>query len=59
MFIVSGGYNGSYPLASTETWTRSSFAWAWAADHPYPRNGLRGVTIDGQFLIIGELAISW
>ena len=59
VYIVSGGYrdddDGSYPLSSTETWTRGSSAWTPAADLPSPRYGLRGVSIGGQFLIIGNL----
>ena len=59
MFIVSGGYDeGSFPshLSSTETWTRGSSAWTPAADLPSARYGLAGVSIDGDFLVIGEQA---
>ena len=56
MYIVSGGYDGSYLLSSTETWTRGSSAWTPAADLPSPRFLLAGVTIGGQFLVTGELA---
>ena len=55
VFIVSGGRSGSDLTSSTETWTRGSSAWTPAADLPSPRYGLAGGTIDGQFLIIGDL----
>ena len=59
VFIVSGGYTDNYPnyLSSTETWTRGSTAWTRAADLPSPREGLQGVSIRGQFLVLGEQAL--
>ena len=60
VYIVSGGYrdddDGSYPLSSTETWTRGSSAWTPAADLPSPRGSLAGVTIGGNFIVTGDLA---
>ena len=56
VFIISGGWNGSDYLSSTETWTRDSTAWIPAADLPSPRYALAGVTIGGQFLLTGEQA---
>ena len=60
VYIVSGGYrdddDGSYPLSSTETWTRGSSAWTPAADLPSPRIHMAGVSIGGNFIVTGELA---
>ena len=60
VYIVSGGYrdddDGSYPLSSTETWTRGSSAWILAADLPSPRGSLSGVSISGNFIVTGDLA---
>ena len=56
MFIVSGAQGNGYRLSSTETWTRGSLAWTPAADLPSPRQGLAGVSIDGDFLVTGEQA---
>ena len=62
VFIVSGGYGdgggimSSSHLSSTEIWTRGSLAWTPAADLPSPRQGLAGVSIDGDFLVTGEQA---
>ena len=65
VFIVSGGLEegtmdwdtGDYEVvSSTETWTPGPTVSAWilAADLPSPRGSLAGVSIGGQFLVIGE-----
>ena len=55
VFIISGGWNGSDYLSSTETWTpESSSAWTLAADLPSARYALAGVSIGGQFLVTGK-----
>ena len=63
VFIVSGGgtldfwNTGDYlVVSSTETWTPGPTVSAWipAADLPSPRGSLAGVSIGGQFLVIGE-----
>ena len=60
--IVSGGGTfdwdtGDYEVvSSTETWTPGPTVSAWipAADLPSPRSHMAGVSIGGQFLVIGE-----
>ena len=59
VFIVAGGHgiNKGSPtnrLDSTEILTRGESQWRDAGKLPSPRNGLRGATIDGNFLVTGE-----
>merc|ERR1712179_734101 len=53
MLLVSGGYDGSYRLDSTEIFNPSLGSWRAGAALPSPRDGLRAVNIDNRVLLFG------
>ena len=53
-FLVSGGYDGSDYLSSTELLVESSSAWVYSGSLPSPRYGLRGANIDNKVLMTGN-----
>ena len=55
-YLVSGGYDGSDVLSSTELLVESSSAWVYTLHSlPSPRAGLRGANIDNKVLMTGNL----
>ena len=53
-FLVSGGWNGSDDLSSTELLVETSSAWIYTGELPSPRSGLRGANIDNKVLMTGN-----
>ena len=53
-FLVTGGYDGSDRLSSTELLVETDSAWVLAGNLPTPRFGLRAVNIDQKILVTGE-----
>ena len=51
--LVTGGYDGSAPLSSTELMVGTASAWVFTGELPSPRDGLRGATIDNMVLMTG------
>ena len=54
MYLVSGGYTGSYSLSSTELLMESASAWVLTGELPSPRYGPRGANIDNKILMTGK-----
>ena len=54
-FLVAGGYNTG-PISSTELLVETATAWVLAGQLPTPRNGLRGLNINGRILMTGGKA---
>ena len=55
MYLVSGGYTGSYSLSSTELLMESASAWVLTGELPSPRYGLRGANIDNKIIMTGKM----
>ena len=54
VFLVAGGWDGSSSLSSTEMLVgEDSKAWIMGKPLPFPRSGLRGVTIENRLLFTG------
>ena len=53
-FLVTGGYNDSDDLSSTELLVETSAAWILTGELPTPRYGLRGANIDQRVLMTGN-----
>ena len=53
MFLVTGGWDGSQALDSTETFDPLVGTWASGAKLPQPIYGLQAVTIENRVLIFG------
>ena len=53
-FLVSGGWDGSDFLSSTELLVESSSAWIYSGSLPSPRSYLRGANIDGKVFMTGN-----
>ena len=53
-FLVTGGYNDSDDLSSTELLVETSAAWILTGELPTPRWGLRGANIDQRVLMTGN-----
>ena len=53
-FLVSGGWDGGEPLASTELLVETASAWVYSGQLPYARRGLRGANIDNKVLMTGN-----
>merc|ERR1712020_675888 len=58
-FLVSGGWNGSDDLSSTELLVETSSAWVYTGELPSPRTGLRGANIDNRVLMTGGVGSSY
>ena len=54
MFLVSGGYDGSKNLDSTEIFDPSIGSWKAGAALPSPVHGLRATNIDNRVLLFGN-----
>ena len=53
-FLVSGGYDGSDSLSSTELLVETASAWVYSGSLPSPRYGLRGANIDNKIFMTGN-----
>ena len=53
-YLVSGGYNGSDYLSSTELLVETASAWVYTGSLPSPRAVLRGANIDNRVLMTGN-----
>ena len=53
-FLVSGGYDVSNYLSSTELLVETASAWILTGELPSPRYGLRGATIDNKVFMTGN-----
>ena len=53
MLLVSGGYDGSVKIDSTEIFDPSLGSWRAGAALPSPRSILRAISIDNRILIFG------
>ena len=53
-FLVSGGYDGSNYLSSTELLVETASAWILTGELPSPRTKLRGANIDNKVLMTGN-----
>ena len=56
VYIVSGGYDGRNLLASTEIYLQAIGSWITltSAELPFPRQGLRGVSLNNMFYLTGN-----
>ena len=52
--LVTGGYDGSAPLSSTELMVGTASAWVFTGELPSPRWGLCGVNIENKVLMTGN-----
>ena len=52
--LVTGGYDGSAPLSSTELMVGTASAWVFTGELPSPRWGLCGVKIENKVLMTGN-----
>ena len=53
-FLVSGGYDASNRLSSTELLVETASAWIFTGELPSPRVALRGANIDNRILMTGN-----
>jgi len=58
-YIVSGGYDVSDRLSSTELLVETGSAWVYTGGLPSPRSGLRGANIDNKVLMTGGIDDSY
>ena len=54
-YLVTGGFNRSTSLSSTELLRAESSEWEFTGQLPTPRFGLRGANIDGRILMTGNI----
>ena len=54
MLLVSGGYDGSVKIDSTEIFDPSLGSWRAGAALPSPRSGMRATNIDNRVLLFGN-----
>ena len=52
--LVTGGYDGSALLSSTELLVETAPAWVFTGELPSPREGLSGANIDNKILMTGN-----
>ena len=53
-FLVTGGWNGTDYLSSTELLKENSTTWVLTGELPNPRYGLRLATVDNRVLLTGK-----
>ena len=54
VLLVTGGYDGEAPLASTELLLEAAGAWTEAGTLPSPRYGLRAASLASTVVVTGE-----
>ena len=58
MFLVTGGYGGTY-LSFTETLVDGAGTWKPAGPLPVAMSGLRGVSLNNNILMSGDIVINY
>ena len=58
MFLVTGGYGGTY-LSFTETLVDGAETWITAGPLPVAMSGLRGVSLNNNILMSGDIVINY
>ena len=54
MFLVTGGWDGTKILDSTEVFDSSLGSWTLRAKLPWPVSGMRAININDRVLIFGK-----
>ena len=61
MYLVTGGYSGGLSkvdlISSTETLVEGASAWAFTGELPVAMYGLRGVSLNNEVFMIGNLCL--
>ena len=52
--LVTGGYDGSDRLSSTELLVENAPAWVFTGELPSPRSALRGSNIENKIVMTGR-----
>ena len=57
MFLITGGYDGSSNIATTEVLRVGDDAWTFVGNLPGAMDGLRGVNLGNRLLMFGTNSI--
>ena len=59
MFLVAGGYDGSFSISSTETLVEGGQAWNFQNPLPSGRVGVRGISLPDTVIMTGKIVLTF